>query len=461
MTGRPSGAALPTVDPERARRAAESALNHPGADGISVVISGSDVGLTRYAGSQIIQNTVRREQSAYVRAVVGNRVATAATNQLDQEHMQRAAASAVEAARSSAADPHWPGLLTPQEAGRAEPLWHWDDSTASASPQHRAQGVNAILQATGSHNASGIYETGAFSYGIYSSTGIGCFDAYTRCAATCLVDTGESTGWGEAVSPAVEAVDVESVAGTAVSKAETVARAPTSDAEPGSYEVVLEPSAVATLLDYLAYAGFGAKQVLEGESFLSSRAEEKVAAEEVTVADDVRRPGSIGIGFDFDGAERKRVAVIDKGRATQPVTDARTAKMIGMPLTGHSSGSNEFGPYASNVVLEPGTASRQELIEQVADGLLVTRFHYVNILDRPATMLTGMTRDGTFRIKQGEITEPVHNLRFTQNVLEALASVGGIGCDLSVFAPDFGSFGSTVAPSLRIEDFRFTSKTTH
>jgi predicted Zn-dependent protease len=139
----------------------------------------------------------------------------------------------------------------------------------------------------------------------------------------------------------------------------------------------------------------------------------------------------------------------------------RTAPKLGDELTGHFSGSHEFGPYASNVVLEAGDRSGDELIGDVEDGLLVTRFHYVNILDRPRTLLTGMTRDGTFRIRSGEITGAVHNLRFTESVLDALATAQGAGRDLAAFAPEYGSFGSSVAPALRLGRFHFTSATSH
>ena len=189
----------------------------------------------------------------------------------------------------------------------------------------------------------------------------------------------------------------------------------TTEAEPGTYEVILEPSATATLIDYLGYMGFGAKQVIEGESFFSSRTDEQVAAPSVTVADDVFHPESVGIGFDFEGAPKQRVAIIDSGIARGPVTDRKTARKLGSKSTGHNSGSGEFGPYAFNLVLEAGESSLDELIAEVEDGFLVTRFHYVNILDRPATELTGMTRDGTFRIRGGELAGAVHNFRFAQS----------------------------------------------
>jgi PmbA protein len=396
---------------------------------------------------------------AYVRVVAGDRLATASTNQLDHEHMARAATSALEAARASRPDMEWPGLASPEEVGRPEPLHRWDEATATCSARARAEAVSDVLQAVDSHSVAGIYETSAHAFAVFSSGGVDCFDAYTRCVTTSLVDSGAATGWGEESSHASSMVDPAAAARRAVSKVE--AGVAEVDASTGRYEVVLEASAVATLLEYLSYAGFGAKQVIEGESFLATRSEEAVAAPAVTIADDVRHPGSVGIAFDFEGVPRRRVAVIDGGLATGPVTDRRTGRKLGVNSSGHYSGSNEFGPHASNVVLGAGDASLQDLVGGVDSGLLVTRFHYVNILDRPATLLTGMTRDGTFRIAGGEVAEPVRNLRFTQSVLDALAAVVGVGRELRSFAPDYGAFGSTVAPALRVGEFAFTSTTSH
>jgi predicted Zn-dependent protease len=163
----------------------------------------------------------------------------------------------------------------------------------------------------------------------------------------------------------------------------------------------------------------------------------------------------------MEGVPKQKVDVISGGRAVQPVSDLRTARKLGTPPTGHYSGSNEFGPYAFNLVVTPGDSSPQDLIGGISNGLLITRFHYVNILDRPATTLTGMTRDGTFRITDGEVGEAVTNFRFAQSVLDALASVDGVGSELAAFAPEYGSFGSTVAPALRLRDFNLASTTSH
>jgi PmbA protein len=452
-------ASTPVIDADEAKRAAEAVLDLPGADGVEVLFVGSSIGLTRFAVSEIIQNTDRDDTRAYVRVVADDRVASASTNQFDAASLTRAANSALEAARASLPDPGWPGLPDPNETGKPEPVKRWDEATATAGPSQRADAVNDILQVVGDGGVAGIYETSAHSYGLYSSTGVSCYDAYTRCVTTALVDLGDSTGWGENSSHSLAQVNHAAAAERSLAKARK--GADPESAEPGTYEVVLEPSAVATLIEYLAYMGFGGKQVLEGESFLSVRGGQEVAAPSITIADDVYDPLSVGLGFDLEGVPKKRVEVISGGRATGPVTDRRTAPKLGAPVTGHYSGSGEVGPYASNVVVAPGSQSRDELIAGVQDGILVTRFHYVNVLDRPSTLLTGMTRDGTFRIKNGEIAGAVQNFRFAEDVLRTLASALGVGNDQAAFAPEYGSFGSTVAPSLRLGAFHFASRTSH
>ena len=441
------------------RRAAAPILDFPEADGIEVVVAASETALTRYALSEIIQNTVRSDVRAYVRVVVGEQFAIAATNQLDEASMKATASRALEAARASRPDPDFPGLPTPEKVGRAEGVFRWDEETSKATAEARAAAVRTLIATSGSSNAAGIFETSAHCFGVVNSKGIDCWDRFTRCITTCLVDEDGGTGWGEESSHAIGDVDVEAAARRAADKARS-SRDPVAT-EPGEYEVVLEPAATAMLMEYLAYMGFGGKQVIDGESFLATRSGEVVATRDITVADDVFDPLSVGIGFDFEGVPKRVVTVIDQGHAVAPVTDLRTAPKLELAPSGHFSGSVEFGPHASNVVLRPGTKSREELISGVNDGILVTRFHYVNLLDRPATLLTGMTRDGTFRIRAGELAEPVRNFRFSQSVLDALASTVEVGSDIAAFAPDFGSFGSNAAPSLRVDGFRFASTTSH
>jgi PmbA protein len=441
------------------RRAGDAALDLPGADDVDVVFIGSDSRVTRYAMSQITQNIHQSTLRAHVRVATGKRFASASTNQLDPRRIRDAAERALEAARRSPEDPEWPGLPDPSDVGRPTALRRFEEETATFSAGRRARGVKEILGVTAGADAAGVFETSAHAYAVVSSRGMDCFDYHSRCVVSCLADLGGATGYKEASSYAATEIDASAVANAALEKARASRGA--RDASTGEYEVVLEPAAVALLIEYLSYAGFGAKQVIDGESFLSTRSGHQVAQNSVTIADDVHHPRSVGIGFDFEGVPKRRVTVIDRGTATGPVTDHRTARRMGTVPTGHYSGSNEFGPFASNLVMEPGDERYDDLIAGVRRGLLVSRFHYVNILDRPSVLLTGMTRDGTWLIERGEIARPVHNLRFAQSVLNALTSVKRVGRDLEAFAPDYGGFGSSVAPAIHCESFNFTSRTTH
>ena len=84
---------------------------------------------------------------------------------------------------------------------------------------------------------------------------------------------------------------------------------------------------------------------------------------------------------------------------------------------------------------------------------MVTRFHYTNVLDPMKTVLTGMTRDGTFLVEDGQVVGPVRNLRYTENVLEALGRVDGMSERGCLVRP------GVVCPMVRVRDVQFTGAT--
>jgi predicted Zn-dependent protease len=73
--------------------------------------------------------------------------------------------------------------------------------------------------------------------------------------------------------------------------------------------------------------------------------------------------------------------------------------------------------------------SSDDLAELVGDGIYVTRLHYLSVVDPRGGVLTGMTRDGTFRIRDGKIAEPLVNLRFTVAMSDVLGDVPGLSSD--------------------------------
>jgi predicted Zn-dependent protease len=119
---------------------------------------------------------------------------------------------------------------------------------------------------------------------------------------------------------------------------------------------------------------------------------------------------------------------------------------------------NPFGPAPAHLVLAPGTSPVDELEAGIDRGLLVTRFWYTRDVNPKRTLITGMTRDGTFLIEGGHRGPPVRNLRFNISIVEALAACDGVGDRIQ---PSSDEGADIRTPALRLRSFRFTSSSDH
>ncbi len=265
----------------------------------------------------------------------------------------------------------------------------------------------------------------------------------------------DSSGYAERTGVDATKVDVGAAGREAIEK--TLRSRNPVHLDPGDYTTVLEPYAVGTMIDYLSFIGLGALSVQEGRSFMNGRFGEQIVGENVTLWDDGLDPAGVPVPFDFEGVPKQRVVFFERGIAKGIVYDSFTAGREGRQSTGHAlPAPNSYGPVPLNLFLAPGDADRAALLRGIERGLWVTRFHYVNVVHPTKAILTGMTRDGTFLIENGEISRPVHNLRFTQSVLEALCQVEAIGRDPMMLQDEVGG---TRVPALRIGCFSFTSAT--
>jgi predicted Zn-dependent protease len=179
----------------------------------------------------------------------------------------------------------------------------------------------------------------------------------------------------------------------------------------------------------------------------------------VSIADDAPAHRPMTLPFDGEGTPTTRVDLIVEGIATGVVHDRATATAAGVASTGHGlPGPNPFGPFASSLVLAPGASSVDDLVAGVDRGLLVTRFWYTRTVNPKKTLITGMTRDGTFRIDGGEVGPPVRNLRYNVSILDCLSSCDGLGDRLHTSSDESGD---SRAPAVRLRSFHFTSSSDH
>ncbi|MBI4213742.1 MAG: TldD/PmbA family protein [Chloroflexi bacterium] len=430
------------------------ALEASRADETEVVVLSGESSLTRFANSAIHQNVHEVDLEVRVRAVSGSRVGVAVSNRSDDPSLRQVVAQALTSARLAPEDPEFRGVPHPEPVPK---VTAHSTETAAYTAQQRAWDVKAAcdLAASNGLEASGFWSTREREVLVANSKGVLAYRVGTQGSFKTVMLGENSSGYAERNAFDVKAIDVPGAAQEAVAKA-LRSRNPEALA-PGEYPVVLEPYAVGTMVGYLAYMGLSATAVQEGRSFMSEFFGERVAAPSVSLWDDGLDPNGIPASFDFEGVPKQRVDCIDHGVATAVVYDSYTAGKEGRKSTGHAlPAPNPGGPYPGHLFVEAGDADEAGLASGIKRGIWVTRFHYVNPVHPKRTIITGMTRDGTFLVEDGAVTRPIKNLRFTQSVLEALSSVEAVGNSRLLVQDEAG--GACV-PAVRIGHFRFSSAT--
>ena len=442
------------IGEDRIREVTDDLIGYSAADQTEVVVTGNESALTRFANSAIHHNVMENNAEVRVRVVLDKKIGVSTANTLDSARLRQLVDSAVAAAKNQPENPDFISLPGPEPVRRLNAC---DDETANCDPEARAKAVRTMcaLAIEQQLSAAGALETGYNEHAVANSLGVFAYDtqSFSRINTVMMSDSG--SGYAERNSTRFADLDPEGIAREAIDKA-IRSRNP-ADLPPGDYVTILEEYAVAEMMFYLAYTGFGALAVQEGRSFMNGRFGEQIVDSRISVWDDGRDPRGYPLSFDFEGVPKQRVDLISNGVANAVVYDSYTAGREGKRSTGHAlPAPNPFGPFPLNLIMGTGDATKGEMLASVDRGLWVTRFHYVNIVHPTQTVLTGMTRDGTFLIEKGEIVGPVKNFRFTQSVLEALSSVRMIGRD-SLLAGSHSE--AAVVPALLVDRFRFTSTT--
>ena len=413
------------------------------------VASGTDA-LTRFATSFIHQNVADAVSRIHLRVALDGHVAEAFGNQTDDDALDRLVRSATEAARLRPPDPGWPGLTEPSPAPEVE---HWDDATAWADPGARADRVGAFVSAAGGLETAGFCATEGTTIAFANSAGQRVAGRTTTAILDGIARTPTSDGSARAASVRLSDLNGR-VAGEQATRRARTSADPT-DLEPGRYEVVLSPSCVGNVLGFLAIYGFNGRAVDEGRSF--AKVGEAQFDPAITLVDDIAHPMTAGVAFDAEGTPKRRIELVTGGVTRGLVHDRRTAKALGAESTGHAvEGAGQWGALPSNLVLEPGERSEDDLVASMERGLLVTDLWYTRILDPRTMVVTGLTRNGVWLVENGKISRPVSNLRFTQSYLEALGpgAVRAVGSDAELVTGTFG--GTWAVPSLHLASWNFT-----
>lgn len=318
--------------------------------------------------------------------------------------------------------------------------------TAKAGALERRAGVKAALALarTTRLQASGFYETGATFTAIANKKGNFGFFPSTQAeySTTMRTEDGTGSGWGGASAPRLGELAPDKLASRAAKKAETAAGP--RDLAPGRYTVILEPQAVADLLEAIPGA-LAARNADEGRSYFSrpgggNRVGEKLFAESITLRTDP-----------FDGRVPSAPWASDRlpARATTWI-EAGVVKALAISRYWARKTGREPLPASGNLVMEGGSGTVDDLVAGTERGLLVTRFWYIRSVNPQTIQLTGLTRDGVWLVEKGKIVGPVNNFRFNESPANLLKNVEALSAAVST--------RGSVVPAMRARDFNFSSR---
>lgn len=441
------------MDSAQREALAERVLALSRADETEVMVWSARNELTRFTHNGVHQNVADSNLAVKVRAIVGKRSGVATGNLLEEADLRRLAERAVEIANLAPEDPELPPL--PKGGPVETPEGAYVPETAQASPEMRAQMCDALFRTAEEHDywCAGFVTTSEGGVSILNSSGARASFDGTDAGLNVKMNAPDSTGFAEGYDNDVTRLDAHELGRRSAETARGSAHPQTVD--PGEWTVILEPAAFGELFSYLS-DHFSAQSYDEGSSFLSDGLDKAYLGSNITISDDYAHPLNPGMPFDYEGQPTERLTLVDSGVAKNIVTDSYWAKKLKRPNTGHAlPAPNAYGPQASHLVVSPGSKPLNELISETKRGLLVTRFWYIRTVDQKKAIVTGMTRDGTFLIENGEIAGGVRNMRFNQSILEALRR-----CELSNALHRTGGYSYSLAvPAAKIEGFRFSSGT--
>jgi PmbA protein len=385
-----------------------------------------------------------------LRVFVGQQQAIVSSSDMSSEALDRLIERGVAMARSVPADPHCGLAHVDQLAVGNFPDLELDDPCDE--PDTEALKARALEAEDAARSVAGVTNTegGSASWGrscvaLASSNGFTGQRAGSRSGVSVCVLAGEGTNMERDYDYAstVFASDLPSPAELGQRAGEkAVARLNPRQVTSMKAPVVFDPRVSNSLIGHLAGAINGAS-IARGTSFLKDAMGKQIFPKDITIVDDPHRVrGLRSKAFDAEGLATSRRNIIEDGVLQTWILSLSSARQLGLASTGHASRgtSSPPGPAITNFYLQAGDISREELIGDIKQGLLVTEMIGSGVNNVTGDYSRGATG---FWIENGEISFPVSEITIAGNLNEMFAGLSA--------ADDLEFRQGTNAPTLRIE----------
>lgn len=440
---------MPILTKEEAKALLTKVLALSKAEQCEVNLSSSDGGNIRYARNSVSTSGGISSNSLVVSSAFGKKLGIATINEFDDASLEKVVRRAEELAQLAPENPEFMPFLGPQEYGADSPTF--SEATAAVTPKQRADAVqDSLKQAMDNKlNAAGFLSNQLGCVALMNSKGLFAYNASTNVAFNVTLRTEDGKGSGYATKGYNDFSKLNAKADTAIAAKKAISSVEAKAIEPGKYTVILEPTAVAVMLENLFF-DMDARQADEGRSSMSkpggkTKLGEQLVDERVNIYSDPWNAELPTPNWSGDGRAQQKVNWIEKGVVKNFYNSRYWAQKTGIKSI----------PRPDGMIMQGGTKSLEELIKGTEKGILVTRLWYIRSVDPQTLLLTGLTRDGTFYIENGEIKFPVKNFRFNESPIIMLNNIEEIGkTERTVSAESDANY---LLPTLKVKDFTFTS----
>lgn len=238
------------------------------------------------------------------------------------------------------------------------------------------------------------------------------------------------------------------------------------DLPAGKYDTIFPSGSVADLYTYMVWVSTG-RDAFEGQSVFSkkgggTRVGEKFANVPVNLFSDpsskllpgsqfISHASSSPLGSIFDNGQKSvRVDWMKDGVLQSLIQTRASSKLTSLPFT----------PMGDNYFMEiPGASGNLEnLINKVDNGLLITTLWYIRMVDPNTLLLTGLTRDGVYYVKGGEVQGSTNNFRWNDSPVNALSRIKAAGASEWTQPREWAEYATHMhVPPMIIGDFNMST----
>ena len=432
------------------------------ADECECNLDGSNAGNIRYARNTVSTSGEVSDVTLAVRSCYGKRSGTATINEFDDASLEKVVRRSEELARLAPENPEHMPNLGPADYSKVKARF---DSTASVSPEDRAAAAEASIVPSRENKliASGYLNDAESFSALMNSSGMFAYHLSTDINFTATIRTEDGTGSGWVSRDFNDSSKMDTKEASAVAMKKAMGSRDAKEMEPGKYTVIMEPAASVQLLANM-FGSMNQRGADEGRSFLSKKPAEgeepvegapknrlgdKMFDERVTIYSDPTNPDCPTAPFSADGHPVGMTKWIDKGVIAAMPNDRYWAEKTGAKYYPTAyTGPGLFGGN-QQLIMEGGSQSLEDMIKDTRRGVLVTRLWYIRQLDPQTLLYTGLTRDGTFYIENGEIKYPIKNFRFNESPIVMLNNIEAMGKPVRI--------NGSMIPTMKIRDFTFSS----